>query len=86
MLDPTIQELGNNRIIGKKGSMTSRKFVYERKFPMPYREKYTGWEYIEATKLFKHENIQAVQALENVYSGQTLIEYNQLINLLVRPR
>ena len=85
MLDPTIQDLGNNRILGKQGSMTSRKFVYERKFPMPVREKYTGWEYIEETDLFKHENIQAVKDLENIYSGQTLVEYNQLIKLLTRP-
>jgi hypothetical protein len=82
MLDPTIQDLGNNRLEGKKGTYSSRKFVYGRKFPMPTREKYTGWEFVEETDLINHENILLVKDLLNVYSGSALIEYNQLVKTI----
>lgn len=85
MLDPIIQDLGNNRWPGKKGTFTSRKFVYGRKFPMPTREKYTGWELIEKTELIEHENILQVKDLLNVYSGLASIEYNQLVKTISLP-
>ena len=83
MLDPTIQDLGNNRLPGKKGTFTSRKFVYGRKFPMPERQKYTGWELVENTDLINHENVLQVKDLLNVYSGLASIEYNQLVKSLL---
>jgi len=82
MLDPTIQDLGNNRLHGKQGTFSSRKYVYGKKFPMPVREKYTGWESIEQTDLINHENIFIVKNLLNTYSGKVLIEYNQLTKIL----
>lgn len=82
MLDPTIQDLGNNRLPGKKGTYSSRKFVYGRKFPMPERIKYTGWEQVEETDLIKHDHILQVKELLNVYSGSVPIEYNQLVRIL----
>jgi len=82
MLDPTIQDLGNNKLYGKKGTYSSRKFVYGKKFPMPDRIKYTGWELVEETELINHDNILSVKELLNVYSGSQSIEYNQLVNIL----
>jgi hypothetical protein len=82
MLDPTIQDLGNNRLYGKQGTFSSRKYVYGKKFPMPIREKYTGWELIEKTDLINHENIFMVKDLLNTYSGKVSIEYNELIKIL----
>jgi hypothetical protein len=85
MLDPTIEDLGNNRLYGKKGTFSSRKFVYGRKFPMPDRTKYTGWELVEETSLIKHDNILQVTELLNVYSGSVSIEYNQLVKTISLP-
>jgi hypothetical protein len=82
MLDPTIQDLGNNSLHGKKGTFSSRKFVYGRKFPMPDRTKYTGWELIEKTNLIEHSNILLVKDLLNIHSGSASFEYNQLVSIL----
>jgi hypothetical protein len=82
MLDPVIQDLGNGRLPGKTGTLSSRKHVYGRMFPMPERTKYTGWEHVEQSELFHHENLQEVIQLADVYSGQYNIEYNELVKLL----
>lgn len=82
MSDPVISDLGNNRLPGKTGTLSSRKYVYGRMFPMPDRTKYTGWEYVEQSELFNHENLQEVINLAETYSGQFDIEYNKLVNLL----
>lgn len=82
MLDPTIKKLGSNGIPGKLGTLSSRKHVYGRMFPMPDRTKYTGWERIDESKLFQNEFLQEVIKLETVYCGEFKIAYKQLVKLL----
>jgi hypothetical protein len=82
MLDPQIVKLGNNQLPGKLGTLSSRKHVYGRMFPMPERTKYTGWELVEKDQIFHHENMKAVINLKSIYGGEYNIEYNKLVRLL----
>jgi hypothetical protein len=84
MKEPTIQLLGNNQLPGKLGTFSSRKEVYGRMFPVPDRPKYTGWEYVDNSELFQHEYMQEVVKLEEIYSGEFKIEFNDLIRQLSR--
>lgn len=78
--EPAIVKLGNNLVPGKKGTYSSRKFVYNRMFPMIERPKYTGWEQIEQGKLIQHENLRYVKEMQDQNYGSYKIAYNELIN------
>lgn len=81
-LDPTIEKLGNNQLIGKRGTYSSRNEVYSRYFPLEVRPKFTGWEITEKSELFNHPNIQYVIDFKNTYTGIYKKEYNQLVQHL----
>lgn len=81
-LDPTIVKLGNNQLIGKRGTYSSRNEVYSRDFPLEVRPKFTGWEITEKSELFTHPNIQYIINFKNTYTGIFRKEYNQLVNHL----
>ena len=82
MLDPQIAKLGNNQLPGKLGTLSSRKHVYGRMFPMPDRPKYTGWEKVEKDPIFQHDSIKEIKDLKNICDGEFKIEYNDLVKLL----
>lgn len=81
-LDPTIVKLGNNQLIGKRGTYSSRNEVYSRDFPLEVRPKFTGWEITEKSELFNHPNIKYIIDFKNTYTGVYKKEYNQLVQHL----
>ena len=80
LLDPTIVELGNNRILGKLGTFSSRRAVYTKMFDLDERTKYTGWEHIEKMEEFNNiKNIQLLKEKRTTMDGVFQIEYNELV-------
>jgi hypothetical protein len=83
LLDPTIVELGNNRLPGKLGTFSSRRSVYTRMFELEERPKYTGYEQIDKLEDFNSiTNIQILKEKRKTMDGVFKIEYNQLVELL----
>ena len=83
MLDPTIIELGNNRLPGKLGSFSSRSAVYGRMFPLDPRPKFTGWEHINTLdEINSLDNIKILKKRRTTNNGLFKIEYNTLVSLL----
>lgn len=82
MLDPQIVKLGTNQLPGRLGTLSSRKHVYGRMFPMPDRIKYTGWELVEQDEIFNHDNLKSVINLESTFNGEFKIEYSNLVKTL----
>jgi len=81
-LDPTINKLATNQLIGKKGTYSSRNEVYSRTFPLEPRPKYTGWERLESLPIFSHENIKYIIEYKNKGNGIFKKEYTELITHL----
>lgn len=81
-IDPQITQLCNNLLPGKKGTFSSRGEVYNRMFPMPPRPKYTGWEMLENSELFEHENLKSIIEFQKTGAGIYKLEYHTLLNIL----
>jgi len=91
-----IKQLCNNEMPGKIGVMTSRLPLYNELYDintehtelMLQRPKLTGCERIDMDPAIRYDkviqdNINRVQKLEALYSGEYMIEYNELMGKLV---
>ena len=91
-----IKQLCNNEMPGKIGVMTSRLPLYNELYDintehtelMLQRPKLTRWERIDMDPAIRYDkviqdNINRVQKLEALYSGEYMIEYNELMGKLV---
>jgi hypothetical protein len=78
MLDPRMKELAEHKHPGKLGSNSSKTFMYNRHSPfkLAERQKYTGYEVIEQSEIFKHETF--IQ-LENKYEGLVAFDYHSFV-------
>jgi len=68
---PTMMQLANNQIPGKLGSNSSKCDMFNdfAKFNMPARPKFTGYENIEKSPIFQHENLQIFKEFEKQWWG-----------------
>jgi hypothetical protein len=78
MLDPRMKELAEHVHPGKLGSNSSKYYVYNRHSPfiLEERPKYTGYERIEKSEIFKHD---AFSWFDKKYKGIVAIDYHKFI-------
>lgn len=81
LIDPTIQSLANNQLIGKQGSHSVKIDVYNRGtgFNLVQREKQTGYEQIMKSKIFHHPDIQTVRSWRDKWYGRHYLQYHELV-------
>jgi hypothetical protein len=84
ILDPRVDDLVNDRIKGKLGHQSSKFIIYNRHsgFNLEERPKYTGYENIEKSKIFDHDNIRAIKEMKNKWGGEIQDEYSTFIGRL----
>lgn len=79
LMDNTVVDLVNDRIIGKTSTITSKLGLYQKYFPLENRMKYTGFEKIQPelleTRRILHEKIPHTNQI-------FLTEYNSLVKML----
>jgi hypothetical protein len=81
MLDPRMQELAEHKHPGKLGSNSSKAYMYNRTSPfkLESRQKYTGYEIIEESEIFKHPVFAQMEDQCKKYNGLVAIDYHTFI-------
>jgi hypothetical protein len=81
MLDPRMQELAEHKHPGKLGSNSSKSFMYNRHSPFTLvpRQKYTGYEVIEQSEIFKHPVFSQLEEQCKQYNGLVSFDYHKFI-------
>lgn len=81
MLDPRMQELAEHKHPGKLGSNSSKSFMYNRHSPFTLlpRQKYTGYELIEKSEIFKHPIFSQIENECKTYNGLVTFDYHTFI-------
>lgn len=84
LLEPRMVDLANHKFPGKLGTNTSKIYVYNNNtdFNMVPRPKYTGYENIENSKIFKHENLTIFNEFQKKWGGAHYENYHNLITRL----
>lgn len=84
LLEPRMVELANHIHPGKLGTNTSKIHVYNNNtnFNMVQRPKYTGYENIENSKIFQHENLTIFKEFQKMWGGAYYENYHELIKRL----
>jgi len=84
LLDPNMQKLANNGFPGKLGNNSTKYLVYNNGsgFDLTNRQKYTGYENIEKSEIFKHPNLDFFKEAGKQWWGIYKIEYQELIKKL----
>jgi hypothetical protein len=79
--DQRWKELANNLHYGKLGSNSSKVFTLNRHSPfqLEVRTKYHGYENIEKSKIFSHEDFNTLTELGKNYNGSVVINYHKFI-------
>jgi hypothetical protein len=69
--DTRINELANNLVPGKLGSNSSKFIIYNRhsNFDLEKRPKYHGYEKIEKSKIFQHEDFLELETIGKKWNG-----------------
>jgi hypothetical protein len=75
------KELAQNLHYGKLGSNSSKIYALNRHSPFKLepRTKYHGYELIEQSDIFKHEDFKTLLSLGKDYSGSHVINYHEFI-------
>ena len=81
MLDPRMKELAEHKHPGKLGSNSSKMFIYNRHSPfkLAERQKYTGYEVIEHSKIFNHPVFAQLELEGKGYEGVVAFDYHSFI-------
>jgi len=82
LYEKSIIELVNNRKPGKLGTYSSRINFYSKPWPMTPRQKYTGYETIENSQIFKHPIMDQFRTQSQNFNGKYEIEYFSLLEKL----
>lgn len=82
--DPIMEKLVNNQFPGKLGNNSSkwRSFNNNNNFNLVQRPKYTGFEQVEKSAIFSHENIKIIESFKSKWNGKYEKEYFSLITKL----
>ena len=81
MLDIRMKELAEHKHLGRLGSNSSKIYIYNRHstFKLKERQKYTGYEIIEQSEIFKHPVFSQIQKEGLNYSGFVAFDYHEFI-------
>jgi hypothetical protein len=81
LVDERIQNLARNKFMGRLGSNSSKHYVYNRhsNFNLVVREKYTGYEIIEKSEIFKHESFEELNQFGKTCNGIYAKDYFELM-------
>jgi hypothetical protein len=81
MLDARMKELADHKHPGKLGSNSSKHIIYNRHSPFKLveRQKYTGYEKIEKSEIFKNPIFSQLHTEGLLYNGSVLIDYHKFI-------
>lgn len=81
MLDPRMKELAENKHPGKLSSNSSKSHMYNRSSPFKLlsRQKYTGYELIEQSEIFKHPVFAQIEEQCKKYNGLVTFDYHTFI-------
>lgn len=91
LLDPRIQDLANGKYPGRKGTNSSKSYVFNNSsgFDMPVydfvskeRIKFHGFEEIYKNEIMKHPNMQLYQELKTQWLGEYLENYHDVVKRL----
>jgi hypothetical protein len=79
--DTTMYNLCNNKIPGKQGSHSSKVNVYNKNsdFNLEPRKKLHGYELVELSSIFNHNDIKTVNAFDKEWGGIEYFNYHDLI-------
>jgi hypothetical protein len=77
-------ELANNLHPGKLGSLSSKHKIYNNysNFNLEVRPKYTGYELIEQSEIFKHESFKELEEFGKTCNGYFKEDYFKFIDRL----
>lgn len=78
---PIMTKLTNNQIFGKLGNNSSKYLIYNNfgNYNLVQRTKYTGFEIIEKSPIFQHENLQTIVNWKDKLWGIHYVEYNAFL-------
>lgn len=81
---PIMQDLVNNKFVGKLGNNSTKKFVYNdlSKYNLTDRIKYTGYENIENSEIFQHYNLKIFDDYKKLWWGTYCEPYVDIIQRL----
>ena len=84
LTDPVMVELANNLHPGKLGSFSSKHKIYNNcsNFNLEVRPKYTGYELIEQSEIFKHESFKELAEFGKTCNGCYEEDYFKFIDRL----
>ena len=91
LLDPKIVALGNNMFPGKKGSNSTKSYVFNNgsgfnmdvyDFDKKTRIKYTGYEKIYRSDILKHPNMGDLKSYTQKWNGEYLEPYQNAVTRL----
>ena len=79
--DERIQNLARNKFPGRLGSESSKHYVYNRhsNFNLVVRQKYTGYEIIEKSEIFKHESFKELEQFGKTCNGSYARDYFEMM-------
>jgi len=79
--DQRIQDLAGNKFPGRLGSESSKHYVYNRhsNFNLVVRQKYTGYEIIEKSEIFKHESFEELKEFGKTCNGCYTKDYFEMM-------
>jgi len=80
--DPTMEQLAHHQIPGKTGTNSTKVNVFNNNggaFTIPNRQKYTGYEYVLNSDIFKHPNIQLLESYRTKWNGCYKVDYDIIV-------
>ena len=86
LLDPTMKLLANNGIPGKLGTNSTKVHVFNNNggaFELINRTNYHGYEYVEASPIYHHPDIQTVESFKDKWLGSSDHQYHTVIEKLI---
>lgn len=85
LTDSTMVELGNDRIVGKLGSNSTKVHVFNNNggaFKLENRIKQHGYEMVEQSPIFKHPDIETVCSWKDIWKGSSDHQYHDVVEKL----
>lgn len=85
LLDPTMQDLANNKIPGKQGTNSTKVFVFNNKsgYNLEQRKKLTGYELaFNSSNILNHPDVKEVFSWHEKYLGTSDHQYHEVVHKL----
>lgn len=82
LLDPMIVKVVNNQVPGKLGTYSSKISVFNRRFNLEPRPKFTGYEVIERSPIFQTKKFREIVQVTKPWQGEYAVPYTEMITHL----